>query len=37
LVDVVEQAERDVLVDAAGPDVGGMQTGAGNTLIELLS
>jgi len=36
LVYVVEQAQGDVLVDAAGADVGGVEAGAGDTLVEFL-
>ena len=35
LVDVVQETDGDVLVDAAGPDVGGVHPGAGSTLVEL--
>ena len=37
LVDVVEEAEREVLVDAARADVGGMKASAGDAFVELLS
>lgn len=36
LVDVVEEAEREVLRDAAGSDVGGVQAGAGDAFVEFL-
>ncbi len=36
LVDVVEKAEREVLRDAAGSDVGGVQAGAGDAFVEFL-
>ena len=36
LVDVVEEAEGEVGVHAAGADVGGVEAGAGDTLVELL-
>jgi hypothetical protein len=36
LVDVVEEAEGEVLRDAAGADVGGVEAGAGDTLVEFL-
>ena len=36
LVDVVEEAERYVLVDAARSDIGGMEPGARDTLVEFL-
>lgn len=37
LVDVVEKANGQVLVDTAGADVGGVQASTGDTLIEFLS
>lgn len=37
LVDVVQEADGEVLVDAAGADVGGVEAGAGDTFVELLS
>ena len=37
LVDVVEEAEGEVGVYAAGTDVGGVEAGAGDALVELLS
>lgn len=36
LVDVVEEAEGQIGVHAAGADVGGVQAGAGNALVEFL-
>ena len=36
LVDVVQKAEREVLVDAAGADVGGVEAGARNAFVEFL-
>ncbi len=36
LVDVVEEAEGDVGVHAAGADVGGVEAGAGDALVEFL-
>lgn len=36
LVDVVEEAEGDVGVHAAGADVGGVQAGAGDALVKFL-
>lgn len=36
LVDVVEEADGEVLVDAAGTDVGGVETGTGDTFVEFL-
>ena len=36
LVDVVQEAERQVLVHAAGADVGGVQAGARDALVEFL-
>ena len=36
LVDVVEEAEGKVGVDTAGADVGGVQAGAGDALVEFL-
>ncbi len=36
LVDVVEEAEREVLVDAAWADIGGVETGARNAFVEFL-
>jgi hypothetical protein len=37
LVDIVKEADRDVLVDTTGPNVGGVQTGARDSLVEFLS
>lgn len=37
LVDVVEEAEWEILVDAAGADVGRVKTGAGDAFVEFLS
>ena len=36
LVDVVQKAEREVLVDAARTDVGGVEAGARNAFVEFL-
>ena len=36
LVDVVEEAEGNVGMDAAGADVGGVEAGAGDTLVKFL-
>lgn len=36
LVDVVKEAEREVLVDAARADVGGVEAGAGDAFVEFL-
>ena len=36
LVDVIEEADGEVLVDSAGADVGGVETGAGDALVEFL-
>jgi len=36
LVDVVEQANRDILVDTSWADVGGVETGTRNSFIEFL-
>ena len=36
MVDVIEEAEGEVLGDAAGPDVGGVETGAGDAFVEFL-
>jgi hypothetical protein len=36
LVDVVEESEGKILRDATGADVGGVQTGARDTLVEFL-
>lgn len=36
LVDVVEEAEREVLMNAARTDVGGVKTGTGDAFIEFL-
>ena len=36
LVDVVEEAEGEVGVYAAGTDIGGMEAGAGDALVEFL-
>ena len=36
LVDVIEQAEREILVDTAGTDVGGVETGTRDSLVEFL-
>jgi len=36
LVDVVEEADGNVLVDTAGTDVRGVETGTGDALVELL-
>jgi hypothetical protein len=36
LVDVVEESEGEILRDATGADVGGVQTGARDTLVEFL-
>lgn len=36
LVDVVEEADGDVLMDTTGADVGGVETSTGDTLIEFL-
>jgi len=36
LIDVVEQADGDVLVNTAGPDIGSVQTGTGDALVEFL-
>ena len=37
LVNVVEEANGKVLMNAAGADIGGVETGAGNAFIEFLS
>ena len=37
LVDVVEETEGEVLVDAAGADIGSVEAGAGDALVEFLS
>ena len=36
LVDIVEKADRDVLVNTTGADIGGVQTGTRDTLVEFL-
>ena len=36
LVDVIEEAEGKVLVDATGADVGGVEAGARNAFVEFL-
>ena len=36
LVDVVEEAEGNIGVHAAGADIGGVEAGAGDTLVEFL-
>jgi hypothetical protein len=36
LIDVVQKTYGDILRYTAGPDICGMETGAGNTLIEFL-
>lgn len=36
MVDIVEEAEGKVLMYATGADVGGVETGAGDALVEFL-
>lgn len=36
LVDVIEQAERKILVDTSGTDVGSVETGTRDSLVEFL-
>ena len=36
LIDVIEEAKGEVLVDAAGADVGGVEAGAGDAFVEFL-
>ena len=36
LVDIIEKAEGDILRHTAGADVGGVETGTGDTLVEFL-
>ena len=36
MVDVVEEAEGEVRVHAAGADVGGVEAGAGDAFVEFL-
>ena len=37
LVDVVEEAEGEILVDATGADIGRVKTGSGDTFVKFLS
>ena len=36
LVNIIEQAEREILVDTSGADVGGVETGTRDSLVEFL-
>lgn len=36
LVDVIQKADRNILGDTTGANVGGVETGTGNTLVEFL-